>query len=113
MMYRPCLNRLARSLLAACLAALPALALAQARGQGGTEEGGYYGYHFRLLYAQGPAAPGGAYDYLVNGRMMGGFAVIAWLLRWVSTRSYLPFVIYRIALGLLLIILLLTGVLVA
>ena len=42
-----------------------------------------------------------------------GFAVIAWLLRWVSTRSYLPFVIYRIALGLLLIILLLTGVLVA
>ncbi len=42
-----------------------------------------------------------------------GFAVIAWLLRWVTTRSYLPFVIYRIALGLLLIILLLTGVLVA
>ena len=42
-----------------------------------------------------------------------GFAVIAWLLRWVTTRSYLPFVIYRIALGLLLIILLLTGVLAA
>ena len=42
-----------------------------------------------------------------------GFAVIAWLLRWVTTRSYLPFVIYRIALGLLLIILLLTGALVA
>lgn len=42
-----------------------------------------------------------------------GFAVIAWLLRWVTTRSYLPFVIYRIALGLLLIALLLTGVLVA
>ena len=42
-----------------------------------------------------------------------GFAVIVWLLRWVTTRSYLPFVIYRIALGLLLIILLLTGVLVA
>ena len=42
-----------------------------------------------------------------------GFAVIAWLLRWVTTRSYLPFVLYRIALGLLLIVLLLTGVLVA
>ena len=42
-----------------------------------------------------------------------GFAVIAWLLRWVTTRSYLPFVIYRIALGVLLIALLLTGVLVA
>ena len=42
-----------------------------------------------------------------------GFAVIAWLLRWVTTRTYLPFVIYRIALGLILIILLGTGVLVA
>ena len=42
------------------------------------ERNGYYGYRFRLLYRQGPDAPGGAYDYLVNGRMMGGFAVIAW-----------------------------------
>lgn len=40
-----------------------------------------------------------------------GLAVIAWLLRWVSTRTYLPFVIYRIAVGLLVIVLLLTGVL--
>ena len=42
-----------------------------------------------------------------------GFAVIAWLLRWVTTRTYLPFVIYRISLGLVLIVLLVTGVLVA
>jgi undecaprenyl-diphosphatase len=28
-----------------------------------------------------------------------GYAAIAWLLRYVSTRSYLPFVLYRIALG--------------
>ena len=63
----------------------PAVALAQARGQGGTEKDGYYGYHFRLLYAQGAAAPGGAYDYLVNGRMMGGFAVIAWPVRYDET----------------------------
>lgn len=42
------------------------------------EKNGYYGYRFRLLYRQGPDAPGGAYDYLVNGRMLGGFAVIAW-----------------------------------
>ena len=42
------------------------------------EGGGYYGYHFRLLYGQGPDAPGGAYSYLVNGRMIGGFAAIAW-----------------------------------
>lgn len=42
-----------------------------------------------------------------------GLAVIAWLLRWVSTRSYLPFVIYRIGLGLLVILLLSLGVLTA
>ena len=62
----------------------PALATAQTRGQGGTDQG-YYGYHFRLLYAQGPAAPGGAYDYLVNDRMLGGFAVIAWPVRYGET----------------------------
>lgn len=40
-----------------------------------------------------------------------GYAAIAWLLRYVSTRSYLPFVVYRIALGLLTIGLLAAGVL--
>ena len=35
----------------------------------------------------------------------------AWLLRWVSTRSFTPFVIYRVGLGLLVMILLGTGVL--
>jgi len=42
-----------------------------------------------------------------------GYAVIAWLLRYVSTHSYLPFVIYRIALGALLLALLATGTLTA
>ncbi len=40
-----------------------------------------------------------------------GLAVIAWLLRWVSTRSYLPFVIYRIIAGSFLIVLLSLGIL--
>jgi undecaprenyl-diphosphatase len=40
-----------------------------------------------------------------------GFAVIAWLMRWLTTRSYLPFVAYRLALGSLLLVLLATGVL--
>lgn len=40
-----------------------------------------------------------------------GYAVIAWLLRWVMTRSYAPFVIYRIVLGVLLLGLLSAGVL--
>ena len=38
----------------------------------------YNGYFFRILEAQGPAAPGGAMDYVVNGRMIGGFGVVAW-----------------------------------
>ena len=40
-----------------------------------------------------------------------GLAVIAWLMRWLTTRSYLPFVIYRLGLGALLLVLLGTGVL--
>jgi len=38
-----------------------------------------------------------------------GYASIAWLLRYVSTRSYLPFVVYRIALGVLVLALLASG----
>ncbi|MBS0519223.1 MAG: DUF2950 domain-containing protein [Proteobacteria bacterium] len=51
-----------------------------AKAQPGDREGGkgYFGYHYRLLYGQGPDAPGGARNYLANGRMIGGFAVIAW-----------------------------------
>jgi hypothetical protein len=44
----------------------------------GSAPGEHYGYNFRLLYGQGPAAPGGAHDYILNGRMIGGFAAIAW-----------------------------------
>ena len=40
-----------------------------------------------------------------------GYAAIAWLLRYVSTRSYLPFVVYRVALGSATLALLATGVL--
>jgi undecaprenyl-diphosphatase len=39
-----------------------------------------------------------------------GYAVIAWLLKFVSTKSFAPFIIYRIGLGTLLLILLATGV---
>ena len=38
----------------------------------------YYGYRYRILKAQGPDAPGGAYDYVVRGKMIGGFALIAY-----------------------------------
>ncbi|MDE2059140.1 MAG: DUF2950 domain-containing protein [candidate division NC10 bacterium] len=38
----------------------------------------YHGYVYRILTAQGPAAPGGAHDYVVNGKMIGGFALVAY-----------------------------------
>jgi hypothetical protein len=38
----------------------------------------YYGYFYRILTAQGKQAQGGARDYLVKGKMIGGFAVVAY-----------------------------------
>jgi hypothetical protein len=39
---------------------------------------GYHGYRFRILKAQGKAAPGGEKSYLRDGRMSEGFAAVAW-----------------------------------
>jgi hypothetical protein len=52
-------------------------AVAARRAAGGAESG-YHGYRYKLLTSQGKSAPGGAFDYLVRGRMIGGFAVVAW-----------------------------------
>lgn len=38
----------------------------------------YHGYFFKILKAQGKNAPGGAYDYLIDGKMIGGFALVAY-----------------------------------
>lgn len=38
----------------------------------------YHGYYFRLLRGQGPHAPGGEQNYMKNGKLTEGFAVIAW-----------------------------------
>lgn len=48
----------------------------------GEESQPYHGYYYRLLTQQGPDAPGGAYGYLVNGRLIGGFAVLAYPARY-------------------------------
>ncbi|MEO8317693.1 MAG: DUF2950 domain-containing protein [Bradyrhizobium sp.] len=45
-------------------------------GEGGPTP--YHGYYFRILKAQGSDAPGGALNYVVKGKMIGGFALIAW-----------------------------------
>jgi hypothetical protein len=53
-------------------------AVAAARAKGGSADTGYYGYRYKLLDAQGKNAQGGAYDYVARGRMIGGFAAVAW-----------------------------------
>jgi hypothetical protein len=45
---------------------------------GGGKSEPYHGYYYRVLKSQGPDAAGGAVDYVVNGKMIGGFALIAW-----------------------------------
>jgi len=37
----------------------------------------YHGYVFHILTRQGPAAPGGKYDYIINGNMIAGFGLVA------------------------------------
>jgi hypothetical protein len=62
------------------------VAAAVGEGYGGpgtrTERQPYHGYYFRILTAQGGNAKGGAYDYVVKGNMIGGFAFVAWPARW-------------------------------
>jgi len=46
---------------------------------------GYWGYHYKILTAQGADAPGGAYDYVIGNRMRAGFALVAWPVRYGDT----------------------------
>lgn len=59
----------------------PLVASARAEGYGGKASHGkpspYHGYYYRILTKQGKHAPGGAYDYIANGHMIGGFALVA------------------------------------
>lgn len=63
----------------------PLAARARAEGysaKGGDEPVPYHGYFYRILTNQGKDARGGAYDYVVNGNMIGGYALIAYPARW-------------------------------
>jgi hypothetical protein len=42
----------------------------------------YHGYYFKILTRQGPHAPGGKYDYIINGNMIAGFALVAFPDKW-------------------------------
>lgn len=45
----------------------------------------YHGYYFKIMTRQGKHAPGGKYDYIINGRMIAGFALVAWPAKWGNT----------------------------
>ena len=45
----------------------------------------YHGYYFKILTRQGRHAPGGKYNYIINGHMIAGFAFIAWPDEWGNT----------------------------
>ena len=57
--------------------------IAEARAQGYKQKGQdekstpYHGYYYHILTRQGRNAPGGKYDYIINGNMIAGFALIA------------------------------------
>lgn len=53
------------------------VAKAIARGYSSSAEEPFHGYYFKVLKGQGPDAPLGQMDYVVNGSMIGGFALIA------------------------------------
>jgi len=55
----------------------PLVAEAQEEGYG-KKGAPYHGYYYRVLTAQGKAAPGGAYSYIINGNMIAGFALVAY-----------------------------------
>lgn len=52
---------------------------AKAADEGYSKENtAFHGYHYKVLKAQGPHAEGGAFDYVVNGRMVLGFGLVAY-----------------------------------
>ena len=55
----------------------PLIAASSAYLAGHKEGDAYRGYHFRILTRQGKSAAGGAYSYVINGRMIAGFAMVA------------------------------------
>jgi hypothetical protein len=64
----------------------PMVAYAQAEGyspelrdeENEVQRGPFHGYYFKILNRQGKHAAGGKYNYVINGHMIGGFALVAW-----------------------------------
>ena len=51
-------------------------------GKNGEGPHPFHGYIFKILTRQGPAAPGGKYNYIINGNMIAGFALAAYPSKW-------------------------------
>lgn len=67
----------------------PLIALARKEGYTRKTEGAttqsaspFHGYYFKILTRQGKSAPGGAYNYIINGNMISGFALVAYPATW-------------------------------
>jgi len=63
----------------------PLVAEAHAEGYGQNPKAGphpFHGYYFRILTQQGKDAPGGEKDYVSDGKLTGGFALVAYPARW-------------------------------
>lgn len=59
-----------------------------------TESSPFWGYRFRILTAQGASAPGGQKNYVVNGDMPGGFALVAYPAKYGSS-GVMTFIVNR------------------
>ena len=67
------------------LGPLVAVAASEGYGQKGAKaqtQQAFHGYYYKLLTSQGKNAAGGAYDYIVGDKLLGGFAVVAWPARY-------------------------------
>jgi hypothetical protein len=67
----------------------PAASDVDAAGKGGSDKytsqfdrAPYHGYYFKILTRQGAHAPGGKYNYLINGNMLAGYALVAYPDKW-------------------------------
>lgn len=56
----------------------PAGDLSQSELEDAAKGEGYFGYKYKILTGQGDQIAGGAYDYVINGNMIAGFALLAW-----------------------------------
>ena len=52
----------------------------------------FHGYYFKILTRQGKNASGGKYDYIINGNMVGGFALVAFPSNW-SKSGVMTFIV--------------------